>query len=172
MRGSGWWYRSWARARRSSAVKVMIRMTGPLDTVPRAFPVGSLHLRTPDNNLCQKRTRRVYQRHQLVQRREVGIGCRGDRDGLEPLGQLQPAEVLEDDGEEAPAGEGGGGVFNGDGRSVLGVRSRAGHRPLRDDQRGEMLRYLDHQGPMLPLATPPASWAYKPSLAECLCHTA
>src|SRR5512135_3449049 len=38
----------------------MIRMTGPLDTVPRSFPVGSLHLRTPDNNLGQKRTRRVY----------------------------------------------------------------------------------------------------------------
>src|SRR5512143_1114398 len=74
-------------------------------------------------------------------------------------------------GKKPPAGEGGGEVFNGDGRSVLGVRSRAGHRPLRDDQRGEMLRYLYHQGPMLPLATPSATWAYKPSLAECLLHT-
>src|SRR5512135_1342206 len=49
----------------------MIRMTGPLDTVPRSFPVGSLHLRTPDNNLGQKRTRRVYLPEVAVRRREL-----------------------------------------------------------------------------------------------------
>src|SRR5512135_1892851 len=51
--------RSWARAFRSSAVKVMIRMTGPYDAVPRLFPVSSLHSRTAAYNLCQTRPRRV-----------------------------------------------------------------------------------------------------------------
>src|SRR5512142_1407533 len=60
MRGSGWWYRSWGMAFRSSAVKVMIRMTGPYDAVPRLFPVSSLHSRTAAYNLCQTRPRRVY----------------------------------------------------------------------------------------------------------------
>ena len=40
--GVGVMVRSWARARRSSAVKVIVRMTGPPDAVLRSFPVSSL----------------------------------------------------------------------------------------------------------------------------------
>jgi hypothetical protein len=75
-----------------------------------------------------------HQGHQLVHRLEVGVGGGRDRHALEPLRQIEPVEVAEDDGEEAPAGEGGGGVFDGDG--VLGsvIGSRTGHRYLPEDQ--------------------------------------
>ncbi|HMB04583.1 MAG TPA: hypothetical protein VKP69_12695, partial [Isosphaeraceae bacterium] len=45
---------------RSSAVKVIVRMTGPLDAVPRSLPVSRLWPCTVAYNLCQTRPRRVY----------------------------------------------------------------------------------------------------------------
>jgi hypothetical protein len=53
------------------------------------------------------------------------------------LGESAVAEILEDDGEEAPSGEGGGGVFGGDDGLVFVIGSGSGHRSLRDDRRGE-----------------------------------
>src|SRR5512142_3373014 len=59
MRGSGWWYRSWANARRSSAVKVMIRMTGPLDAVPGRFP-SAVYADAQPPTICARPGRAEY----------------------------------------------------------------------------------------------------------------
>jgi hypothetical protein len=96
-----------------------------------------------------------YQGHQLIDGPEVGVPGRADRDGSESLRESELAEVLQDDGGEAPAGEPGLGVLDRYGGGAIMVGSGPGHRDLRDARHGP----VQHSGSSEPdaLASTPSS---------------